>query len=315
MQRLQLLSRKADRPRPWYLDVNRLGIATVEMLGTIAALFIYFFVRGGRPDDIESSLTRGLQIIDFEKRLGIFSEVHWQEVFLQYDLLMAIANQVYAWGHYPVLATIGTWLAIKNPSRFRFVRNVMLLSGLVGIAAYWLLPTAPPRLIHLSGIDFGFVDTVHGSADVVYMQPAPFVNDFAALPSFHFGWIALASAAIWVNTSNPFLRALAVAMSVVMWWAIVVTGNHFFFDMVAGGLVVGVCWVAVAYLDRIGVSARLTEMVRAGAARFLAPLTAFVRSRVGQLRSHLASAVAYAPVRARDRSRSLDTRLRRGGSA
>ena len=204
MQRPLRLSRLfVGRRLPRYLNINRLGVATVEMLGTVAALFIYFFIRGGRPDDIEASVTRGLQIVNLEKSLGIFTEVRWQEVFLQYDLLMDIANQVYAWGHYPVLAAIGTWLAIKNPSRFRFVRNVMLLSGLVGIAAYWLLPTAPPRLIHLSGIDFGFVDTVHGSADVVYLQPAPFVNDFAALPSFHFGWIALASAAIWVNTQEP----------------------------------------------------------------------------------------------------------------
>ena len=298
MQRPQFFSRPVKRPLPWYLDVNRLGIATVEMLGTIAALFIYFFVRGGRPDDIEASLSRGLQIVDLEQRLGIFTEVHWQEAFLPYDLLMDIANQVYAWGHYPVLAAIGVWLAIKNPSRFRFVRNVMLLSGVVGIAAYWLLPTAPPRLIHLSGVDFGFVDTVHGGADVVYLQPAPFVNDFAALPSFHFGWIALASAAIWVNTQNPFLRAFAVALSVVMWWAIVVTGNHFFFDMIAGGVVVAVCWVAVAYLDRIGVSARLTAALLTG---------------LRALRSRLANAVAvaYPRHRAGTGSRNLDLRLRR----
>ena len=276
MQRPQFFSRPTGRPLPWYLDVRRLGIASVEMFGTVGALFVYFFVRGGRPDDIEASLSRGLQIIDLEKRLGIFTELHWQEFFLPYELLMDIANQVYAWGHYPVLAAIGTWLAIKNPSRFRFVRNVMLLSGVVGIAAYWLLPTAPPRLIHLSGIDFGFVDTVHGSADVVYLQPAPFVNDFAALPSFHFGWIALASAAIWVNTTNPFLRIFAVSLSVVMWWAIVVTGNHFFFDMVAGGVVVAVCWIAVAYLDRIGVSARLTAIVRA----VVTPLWAALRERL-----------------------------------
>ena len=300
MQRPQFLSRPTKRPLPWYLDVRRLGIATVEMFGTVGALFIYFFVRGGRPDDIESSLSRGLQIIDLEKRLGIFTELEWQAAFLPYDTLMDIANQVYAWGHYPVLAAIGTWLAIKNPSRFRFIRNVMLLSGVIGIAAYWLLPTAPPRLIHLSGIDFGFVDTVHGSADVVYLQPAPFVNDFAALPSFHFGWIALASAAIWVNTNNPFLRAFAVALSVVMVWAIVVTGNHFFFDMIAGGVVVAVCWILVAYLDRIGVSARLTEA-----------LFASLRA----LRQRVATATAYHFARVRTRSRWLDTGLRRGGSA
>ena len=300
MQRPQFLSRPIKRPLPWYLDVRRLGIASVEMFGTIGALFVYFFVRGGRPDDIEASLSRGLQIIDLEQRMGIFTELHWQEFFLPYELLMDIANQVYAWGHYPVLAAIGTWLAIKNPSRFRFVRNVMLLSGVVGIVAYWLLPTAPPRLIHLSGIDFGFVDTVHGSADVVYLQPAPFVNDFAALPSFHFGWIALASAAIWVNTTNPYLRALAVAMSVVMWWAIVVTGNHFFFDMVIGGLVVAVCWIAVAYLDRIGVSARLTELLRAPAlrlwvglrARLRLPLVERLRSRSSDLGSRIMDRVA-----------------------
>ncbi len=252
---------------PWYLDINRLAIATVEMLGTIALLFLYFFIRGGRPDDIEASLGRGLQIIKLERQIGIFVEAHWQEVFLQYELLMDIANQTYAWGHYPVLAGIGIWLAIKNPSRFRFVRNVMLLSAVIGIAAYWLLPTAPPRLIHLSGIDFGFVDTVHGSAGVVYMQPAPFVNDFAALPSFHFGWIALASAAIWVNTRNPLMRAIAAAMSIVMWWAIVVTGNHFFFDMIVGGFVVAASWIAVAYLDRIGVSQRVSEAALAYTAR------------------------------------------------
>ncbi|MCY3881869.1 MAG: phosphatase PAP2 family protein [Chloroflexi bacterium] len=303
MQRPQFLSRATTHPLPWYLDVRRLGIASVEMFGTVGALFIYFFVRGGRPDDIESSLTRGLQIIDLEQRLGIFTELQWQKAFLPYDLLMDIANQVYAWGHYPVLAAIGTWLAIKNPSRFRFIRNVMLLSGVVGIAAYWLLPTAPPRLIHLSGIDFGFVDTVHGSADVVYLQPAPFVNDFAALPSFHFGWIALASAAIWVNTTNPFLRAFAVAMSVVMWWAIVVTGNHFFIDMVLGGLVVAVSWVAVAYLDRIGVSARLTDLLFAGLRRMRHWVVARLRPRLpdrlrlrqrlpARLRSRLPDALA-----------------------
>ena len=112
MQRPQFLSRPTTRPLPWYLDVRRLGIASVEMFGTVGALFIYFFVRGGRPDDIEASLSRGLQIIDLEKRLGIFTELHWQEFFLPYELLMDIANQVYAWGHYPVLAAIGTWLGI-----------------------------------------------------------------------------------------------------------------------------------------------------------------------------------------------------------
>ncbi|HCV00645.1 MAG TPA: hypothetical protein DGL25_05535 [Dehalococcoidia bacterium] len=286
MQRLQFCFQQSTEPRPWFLDGHRLAVAFLEMVGTIFALGIYFFARGGRPDDIESSVGRGLQIIDLEKRLGIFAELHWQEVFLQYDILMTIANQVYAWGHYPVLALIGTWLAIKDPSRFRFLRNVMLLSGAIGIASYWLLPTAPPRLIHLSGIDFGFVDTVHGSAEVVYLQPGPFINNFAALPSFHFGWIALASAGIWVNTKSPWLRALAVAMSLLMWWAIVVTGNHFFLDMLAGAFVVTVCWIAVAYLDRIGMSNRIKELLHFGISYLRTNLKNMVRRCINNFRSY-----------------------------
>ncbi len=105
--------------------------------------------------------------------------------------------------------------------------------------------------MELHGYDFGFVDTVHGEeANVNYFQPGPFVNDYAAVPSFHFGWIALCSAAIWVNTSNRWVRAGAVALSVAMWWAVTVTGNHYFFDMIMGGLVVFFSWMLVSWLHQ-----------------------------------------------------------------
>jgi hypothetical protein len=84
---------------------------------------------------------------------------------------------------------------------------------------------------------------------VSYFQPGPFVNDYAALPSFHFGWILLSSLAIWSNTGDRLARAGAIAMSAVMWWAVTVTGNHYFFDMVFGGLVVVLAWVTVDALS------------------------------------------------------------------
>jgi hypothetical protein len=86
---------------------------------------------------------------------------------------------------------------------------------------------------------------------VKYFQPGPFVNDYAAIPSFHFGWIALASAALWITTESRLVRAAAVAMSILMWWAVTVTGNHFFFDMIMGGLVVGFAWVLVASIEQL----------------------------------------------------------------
>jgi hypothetical protein len=40
-------------------------------------------------------------------------------------------------------------------------------------------------------------------------------------------------------------------MSVVMWWAVTVTGNHYFFDMVMGGVVVVLSWMFVRALGDV----------------------------------------------------------------
>ncbi len=243
---------------PWYADRGRWRLVSREILGTAVVLIAYFLLRGIRPDATEDSVARSLHLIRFEQRLGIFQEVSWQSAFIEHHWLMSVANWIYAWGHYPVLLAIALWLVIKDPLRFRFVRNVMLLSAIVGVLSYWALPAAPPRLMAAHGYDFGFIDTVHGAtSNAYYFQPAPFVNDYAALPSFHFGWILLATLAIWVNTSRRPVRAAAVGMSVVMFWAITVTGNHYFFDMIFGAVVVVVSWVAVDAISKGGIPAAI----------------------------------------------------------
>jgi hypothetical protein len=231
---------------PRMLPKERLRLATSEILGTAVIMLVYFWLRGIRPPDVDGSVGRSLQVIHFEQQVGVFQEAHWQQVFLRHDFLMAIANWVYAWGHYPVMLAIALWLLVKDPVRFRFIRNVLFVSAVIGVVSYWVVPAAPPRLMEINGYDFGFKDTVHGAqSTVAYFQPGPFVNDYAALPSFHFGWILLASLAIWTNTTAVAARAGAVALSAVMWWAVTVTGNHYFFDMVMGGLVVVLAWIIV----------------------------------------------------------------------
>lgn len=236
----------------WYRDARRWRLVGFELGLTVLLMGVYFLIRGQRPDDVDSAVARSLAIVRFEQQIGIFTEVRWQEFFLPYGWLMKVANLIYAWGHYPVMAAIAVWLVLKDPSRFRFMRNVLLVSAVIGIAAYYALPTAPPRLMEIHGYDFGFVDTVHNvSSNVSYFQPSWFVNDYAAVPSFHFGWIALSSAAIWANTNNRWVKAGAVSMSLAMWWAVTVTGNHYFFDMVMGGVVVAFSWMLVTALYQV----------------------------------------------------------------
>lgn len=246
----------------------RWRVISLELLGTAAIMVVYFLLRGIRPDDVDGAVARSLHLIRFEQQLGVFHEVRWQAAFLGHGWLMSVANWVYAWGHYPVMLAIGVWLVFKDPIRFRFVRNVMLVSATIGILSYWIIPAAPPRLMEAYGYDFGFIDTVHGAtSEVNYFQPGPFVNDYAALPSFHFGWILLSSMAVWTNTSSRIVRGLAIMMSVVMWWAVTVTGNHYFFDMAMGGVVVVLSWMFVGAMGDVhlralpaATAARVREM-------------------------------------------------------
>lgn len=225
---------------------ERIRVAAAELTLTAAIMSVYFLLRGIRPDNVEGSVSRSLALIRVESRLGVFQEVRWQSAFLDFPWAMSVANFVYAWGHYPVMVAIAVWLALRDPVRFRFVRNVLIVSAIIGIVTYWVWPAAPPRLMESYGYDFGFIDTVHGAtSNVSYFQPGPFVNNYAALPSFHFGWILLSSMAVWTNTTSRWTRTAAVAMSVLMWWAVTVTGNHYFFDMVMGGVVVVLSWMFV----------------------------------------------------------------------
>jgi hypothetical protein len=214
-----------------------------DFVVVVAVIGVYFLLRGQAPgrDGFAVSLT--IHLVDFEKALHVFWEPTIQEWSIRYHPVQEFANGIYAYGHFPVLALVGAWLWFRGRERFTLMRNAMFISMVIGLAFYYILPAAPPRLMALHGYNLGFVDTVFGgNTSVQYAQPSLILNEYAAIPSFHFGWIALASAAIWVNTESRWLRVLAVAMSVVMAWAIVASANHLFFDMALGGVVVAVSW-------------------------------------------------------------------------
>ncbi len=220
-----------------------------DLAVVLSVIAIYFLVRGAAPNPIDRSVALTNWIVDFERALHIYWEPQIQAWSLRSELLKEFANGVYAYGHFPVLGAVAIVLWFRDRERFIFVRNVMFISMVFGVVFYYLAPAAPPRLMALHGHDLGFTDTVFGGGtSVTYAQPSLFLNEYAAIPSFHFGWIALASAAIWVHTSNAAARFLAVVLTVVMTWAIVATANHFFLDMVLGGAVVAASWWLAARL-------------------------------------------------------------------
>lgn len=227
------------------------------VLGVIG---VYFLLRGAAPDRLAFSVEVTQQLVAIEKAMRMFWEPTIQEYSIRWYWLKEFANFVYAYMHFPVLLVVGVWLWFRDRSAFRFMRNVMFVSMAIGLVFYYLIPAAPPRLMEAHGYDLGFVDTVFGTeTNVNYAQPSLILNEYAAIPSFHFGWIAMASAAIWVNTRSVTLRTVAVMLTVLMSWAIVASANHLFIDMVLGGVVIAASWWLAARLARRETTSQTNE--------------------------------------------------------
>lgn len=228
----------------------RLPAFTRDAIALLSVITIYFVLRGLAPDRLDFAVVVTEHIVAFEERLGIFFEPQIQEWSIQHHAVKEVANFTYAYLHFPVLGVVAIWLWWKDRERFVFARNVMFVSMVIGLVFYYLLPAAPPRLLEAHGMDLGFTDTVFGGdTSVKYAQPSYILNEYAAIPSFHFGWIALAAAIIWTNTTNRILRGAGLFLAVLMTWAIVASANHFFVDMALGGLVIVASWKAARVIE------------------------------------------------------------------
>jgi hypothetical protein len=226
--------------------VRKSGLWDLALI--VVAFLLYYLVRGAVVERAGEATSRAIRLVELEKSLGLYWESQMQAWVMSSDLAVRVFNGIYVWGHFPVIAVIGLWLFFFQRRRFITFRNAFLVSGGVGLVIFNLFPMAPPRLLSW---DYGLVDTVAAYSPVNYdMQPAAFVNQYAAMPSLHFGWNLLLGIAVYVSSGNILMRTFAVVMPIAMGLAVVVTGNHFILDVAAGSAVALFGLWAAVMLDR-----------------------------------------------------------------
>lgn len=213
-----------------------------ESLLLIGAVFAYFAVRAVTEGSQEQAHRNAERVVDLERSLGFFWEPTWQAAIDGSHLLVTLANWAYIYGHWPVIAVVAIWLAASHPGTYRLMRNAFLVSGAIGLVIFVAFPTAPPRLAEL---DIADTVTLYSNAYRV-LQPPSLVNQYAAVPSLHFGWNLLIGLAVVHVATNWPARLFGILMPVVMFLAIVLTGNHFIFDGIAGAAV-ALTGLAIAY--------------------------------------------------------------------
>ena len=214
-----------------------------DVLLIAVAVLLYFAVRGLVDGREAEAFRHAEQLIDLERSLGVFWEPAIQRWALDVGPVGTLANWVYIWGHWPVIAATLTWLLIAHRDSYSIYRNALLLSGAVGLVVFIAFPMAPPRLVDTLGV----VDTItlHSQAYRV-LQPPSLVNQYAAMPSLHCGWDLLMGIAI-VRHARGRLRMIGYVLPVAMYLATILTANHYVMDGLIGmALVVASLWVVTS---------------------------------------------------------------------
>ena len=207
-----------------------------EAIVVVVAFVIYFYIRGAVVDRAGEAFVNAIDIINIEQNLGFYWELQMQSWILDSFWAIKIMNWIYFWGHMPLVGIAAIYLWIWHRTSYGLIRNAFLISGAIGVLIYATYPVSPPRLIPFAG----FIDTMAVFDRFGYQaqETQAFVNPFAAVPSLHFGWSMLIGVVVaWVGRKHRLLLLLGIIWPIAMFFAVVVTGNHFILDAVAGAVV------------------------------------------------------------------------------
>ena len=207
--------------------------ALTELLLVSTGLLVYFLSRGRIQDRHAAAQRNAATLVRWERRWGLFWEPALNTRTAASRVQTRLWNLVYFWAHAPLIVVGGVWLYRRAPRAYRLTRNAFLGSAIIGLTSYRLFPVAPPRLAE----GHSFVDTMQEHSKLSYQAQSlsPFVNPYAAVPSLHFGWSFLLGVGLVVARPRAWWAWLAaVAQPVLMFAAIVATGNHWVLDAAAG---------------------------------------------------------------------------------
>ncbi|MGW7567139.1 bifunctional glycosyltransferase 87/phosphatase PAP2 family protein [Streptomyces tendae] len=179
----------------------------------------------------------GTQILDIERFLHIDIEHAINHAVVKVGWLRDFFDFYYTSFHFVVpLAVLGV-LYWRRPVDYRWARASLGFATLLALVGFWLYPLAPPRL--MPGL--GIIDTVHGVQDFTkpdYGTLTHLTNQYAAMPSLHFGWSLWCGMVIAIIAPRVWMKALGLLHPLFTVSAIVATGNHWVLDAVGGAAVV-----------------------------------------------------------------------------
>jgi len=241
--------RTAGRLTAWLSVRHSLRI---EAAGAVTLYGLYELARGLVGTDTAQADAHAHRLVGLERSLHLFVEANVQRAVQTLPGLTSLLDVAYLTLHLAVTGGVLLWLHRRRPEGFPFVRTALLLASGLALVGFLLYPTAPPRL---AGV--GIVDTVSGRhVDLNRGLVSSLYNPYAALPSMHVGYALIVAAGLLRHGRRLHVRALGALYPPFVLLVIVATGNHFFLDAAAGGLVAGLAAALAMRLTRRPATAR-----------------------------------------------------------
>ncbi|MCD9141943.1 bifunctional glycosyltransferase 87/phosphatase PAP2 family protein [Streptomyces albireticuli] len=222
--------------RFWKRPLSRPNVLLELMLIRIG-YWAYSFVRAGAPDERSLAEAHGRRILAAEEFLHLHVEHGFNHFVAGVGWLTDGMNYYYGTFHFLVPLSLLGYLYVRRPGTYRWARTALSLATLMALAGFWAYPLAPPRL--MPGL--GYIDTANGPQDLDHPDFGALTelsNQYAAMPSLHFGWSLWCGIVIAVVAPRTWAKCLGMLYPLLTLSVIVGTANHYVLDAAGGALVV-----------------------------------------------------------------------------
>lgn len=234
-----------------------------ELLLVVGLFAVYKVGRQLATGHTAQAFANAHRVWDAERFLHLPGEGAVQSALLHSDTLVHVANTYYATVHFPATAAFLVWLYLRRPTHYVWARRVLALVTAAALVGHLTFPLAPPRLLAESGLlDTGqlFGPSVYGA------HPATdaMANQFAAMPSLHFGWALMVAIGLIAATRSRW-RWLWLLHPLLTLLVIVGTANHYWLDSVVAAALLCLALAVIHAPHRTATTAlRGQEHARAG---------------------------------------------------
>lgn len=213
-----------------------------EALYVLAFYGVYTLVRneGLATSSQRRAFSHAREVISIEKFVGLFHEQPIQHFFLSHRAFISFWNVYYGTAHFIVTVFALVWLFRRDPARYPLWRTTLAATTALALIGFAFYPLMPPRLLPVS---YGFVDTLKTIGGLWSFDSgamAKISNQYAAMPSLHFGWSSWCALVMMPMLKRRWSKVLAGLYPFITLFAIIVTANHFWLDAVGGAAVLGV---------------------------------------------------------------------------